>query len=178
MNLQLKYIEKLKSEQILAEVYTDKYDESFCGFVVDYNPEFIVLEIFDDDCNYDGVTILLISNISRIRWAGNDLESRAYLIDISKRYNGVLSFDLSSMHAVLQSVEKLFNHINVQIQDIDTGICFIGQIHEIDDMSIVIKEYGTFSTLDRRFIMLSLDDITRIDANAQYENSLMRLYKE
>lgn len=177
MDLQIKYIEKLKSEQILVDVYTDKYDESFCGYIVAYTTDFIVLEKYGDDCNYDGLSILLIRNISRIRWGGNELESSAYLIDASKRHNGSFNIDLSSMHAVLQSVEKLYNHLSVYIQDIDSSFCIIGQIHEMDDTSVVLKEYGTKSSLDRKYILLLLEDITRIDANSQYEKSLMRLYK-
>jgi hypothetical protein len=57
MNLRKKYLDKLRNEQILANFYTDNYAESDYGFVVDYNDDFLLIEKFDDECNYDGFTI-------------------------------------------------------------------------------------------------------------------------
>ncbi|WP_262151455.1 hypothetical protein [Chryseobacterium foetidum] len=48
----------------------------------------------------------------------------------------------------------------------------------MDENSIVINEFGTKSSLDRKFILLSLDDITRIDMNGKYENNLNKLFNE
>jgi hypothetical protein len=123
-------------------------------------------------------TIFLRHNISRIRWSGNDIESVSKLIDTSKRQADKLNIDLTSTQTILQSINKTFNHLTVHIQDIDKSVCFIGQIHEMDDDSIVIHEFGTKSSLDRKFILLGLDDITRIDAGGQYENNLKRLFNE
>jgi|APEBP8051072266_1049373.scaffolds.fasta_scaffold08593_3 hypothetical protein len=178
MELRTKYLDKLKNEQILAEFYTDIYDESDYGFVIDFNGNYILIEKFDDDCHYDGLTIFLRHNISRIRWSGNDIESVLKLIDNSKRQSDKLNIDLTSTRTILESMYKTFNHLTVHIQDIDKSICFIGQIHEIDDNSIVIHEFGTKSSLDRKFILLGLDDITRIDAGGKYENNLNRLFNQ
>jgi hypothetical protein len=117
-------------------------------------------------------------NITRIRWSGNDIESTSKLIDNSKRQTGKLTIDLTSIQTILQTVNKTFNHLTVHIQDIDQSVCFIGQIYEMDDNSIVIHEFGTKSSLDRKFILLGLEDITRIDVGGQYENNLKRLFNE
>lgn len=178
MELKTKYLAKLKNEQILADFYTDNYDESDYGFVVDYNDDYLLIEKFDDECNYDGLTIFLRHNISRIRWSGNDIESVSKLIDTSKRQVEKMNIDLTSIQTILETVNKTFNHLTVHIQDIDKSVCFIGQIHEMDDNSIVIHEFGTKSSLDRKFILLGLDDITRIDAGGQYENNLKRLFNQ
>lgn len=176
MELKTKYLHELKNEQILADFYSDNFDESDYGFVVDFNDDYLLIETFNDECSYDGFTIFLRHNITRIRWSGNDIESAAKLIDNSKRQTGKLTIDLTSIQTILQSVNKVFNHLTVHIQDIDQSVCFIGQIHEMDDNSIVMHEFGTKSSLDRKFILLGLDDITRIDAGGQYENNLTRLF--
>ena len=176
MNLNTKYLEKLKGENTLVEIYTDNYDESDYGFVVDFNDDFLLIEKFDDECNYDGLTFFLRHNITRIRWSGNDIESVAKLIDLTKRQKTKINIDLSSTHTILENVNKLYNHLTVYIQDIDKSVCFIGQIHEMDQNSIVIHEFGTKSSLDRKFILLSLDDITRIDVNGKYEINLKKLF--
>ena len=167
---------KLKKEQVLADFYTDNYNESDYGFVIDFNDHFLLIEKFDDECNYDGLSIFLRNNITRIRWSGNDIDSVFKLIDTSKRQTDKMNIDLSSLESILQSMNKYFNHLTVHIQDIDTGICFIGQIHEMDSNAIVIHEFGSKTSLDRKFILLSLEDITRIDAGGQYENNLKRLF--
>ena len=78
---------------------------------------------------------------------------------------------------IYQYVNKLYNLVTVHIQNLEKGVCFIGQIHDIDSSSVVIHELGTKSTLDRKYILLSLDDITRVDAGGQYENNLKKLFK-
>ena len=178
MDLNTKYLDKLKNENILADIYTDNYDESDYGFIIDFNDDFLLVEKFDDECNYDGLTIFLRHNITRIRWSGNDIESVAKLIDTTKRQKNKITIDLKSMQTILESVSMNYNHLTVHIQDIDKSVCFIGQIHEMDDNTIVINEFGTKSSLDRKFILLSLDDITRIDVNGQYENNLKKLFNE
>ncbi len=178
MNLNTKYVEKLKNENTLADIYTDRFEESDYGFILDFNDDFLLIEKFDDDCNYDGLTIFLRHHITRIRWSGNDIESAAKLIDLTKRERNKINIDLTSTQTVLESVNQLYNHLTVHIQDIDNSVCFIGQIHEMDENSIVINEFGTKSSLDRKFILLSLDDITRIDVNGKYENNLKKLFNE
>jgi len=178
MNLNTKYLEKLKNENTLADIYTDIYDESDYGFVIDFNDDFLLIEKFDNECNYDGLTIFFRHDITRIRWSGNEIESVAKLIDSTKRQKDKVNIDLKSIKTILESVHQLYNHLTVHIQDIDKSICFIGQIHEMDEHSIVIHEFGTKSSLDRKFILLSIDAITRIDVNGQYENNLKRLFNE
>lgn len=178
MDLNTKYLQKLKDENILADIYTDNYNESDYGFIVDFNDNFLLIEKFDDECNYDGLTIFLRHSITRIRWSGNDIKSVAKLIDSTRRQKNKINIDLTKTQTILENVNKLYNHLTVHIQDIDKSVCFIGQIHEMDENSIVIYEFGTKSSLDRKFILLSLDDITRIDMNGQYENNLKRLFDE
>src|SRR5690554_6015387 len=106
MDLNKKYLEKLKNENTLSDIYTNNYYESDYGFVIDFNDDFLLIEKFDDECNYDGLTIFLRHNISRIRWSGNDIESVAKLIDISKRQADKINIDLTSIQTILQSVNK------------------------------------------------------------------------
>jgi hypothetical protein len=108
MELKTKYLDKLKNEQILADFYTDKYDESDYGFVVDYNDDYLLIEKFDNECNYDGLTIFLRHNISRIRWSGNDIESVSKLIDTSKRQAEKINIDLTSTQFTSKTLTKAF----------------------------------------------------------------------
>ncbi|TAG43513.1 MAG: hypothetical protein EAZ31_04170, partial [Cytophagia bacterium] len=156
MDIQTKYISKFKSEKTFLLIYTDHFDDSTYSFVIDYNEEFLVLECFNEDGDYNGISILLRENITRIRWQGNDITSVFRLIDITKRIEYKNEIDLSTKETILKSVYRKYEHINVYIEEIDKDVCFIGQIYDLDSESIVINEFGTSVSLDRKFILLSL----------------------
>jgi hypothetical protein len=176
MSLQTKYLDKIKKEQILADFFTDHYDETDFGFLLEFNDDFLLIEKIDSQSNYDGLTIFLRQSITRIRWTGNEIESVAKLIDVSKRPKIEKVIDLTSIHSILKSLDNIYHHVTIYIQDLDKDVCFIGQIHEIDEYSIVIHEFGTKLSLDRRFTLLSNNDITRIDVNGQYENNILKVF--
>ncbi len=41
-----------------------------------------------------------------------------------------------------------------------------------------IKEYGTYASLDRKMLMLSLNEITKIEAGSEYEQNLFELFNK
>ena len=176
MDIQTKYIDKFKSEQTFVDIYTDNYDDSDYGFIMDFNEDFLLLEKFNSDCFYDGVTIFIRENITRIRWGGNEITSASKFIDSSQRQQSKISVDLTSIQTILQTVQDSYEHVTVHIQDIDKGVCFIGQIHEMDSEYLVIYEYGTKISLDRKYILIALDNITRVDAGGHYEKNLEKLF--
>ena len=75
-----------------------------------------------------------------------------------------------------ESVSKDFNHITVYVQDIDSNICLIGQVEDLDDETLILDSFGTRATLDRRHIMIAMENITRIDAGGIYEKNLQILF--
>ena len=176
MELRTKYLNKLKSEQILGVFYTDNYDESDYGFVIAFNEDFVLIEKYDDNYCYDGITLLFQHHITRIRWSGNDLQSASKIIDATKRPFHIITIDLTSIQTILETISKQHRFITVHTQDLDRDICYIGEIHEMDNDDIVLHEWGTPSSLDRKFILLSLHEITRIEADGIYENNLKTLF--
>jgi hypothetical protein len=176
MNLQKNCIEKLKNEQTLVEIYTDIYDKSDCGFINECNEDFLLLEKFDNDGNYEGFSIFMKQNISKIRWGGNELISVLTLIDNSKNVNDFRKIDLTSIQSIIRTVNDIFGHITIHIQNIDKSQCFIGQISEMDDDFIVMHEFGTYTSLDRKYVLLSIHDITLVEAEGKYEKSLKKLF--
>jgi len=96
----------------------------------------------------------------------------------SKTTSKKINIDLTSILTILEAVNRTFNHLTVHFQDRGKSVCFIGQIHEMDENSLIIHEFKTKSSLDRKFILLGLDDINRVDAGKQYENNLKRLFNQ
>lgn len=176
MSIQTKYLDKLKHDQTFVHIIVDKYEESHYGFIIDFNNELLSIERFNSDFNYDGLVIIKRDSISKVRWGGNDVISTSILIDESKRSKNLHHIDITSIATALSSMYDSFGHITVFMQDIDVSQFYVGQIHEMDSESIVINEFGTKGTLDRKFILINIEEITRVDAGGQYENNLTRLF--
>tara|TARA_A100000171_G_scaffold34837_1_gene33345 strand:+ start:12876 stop:13415 length:540 start_codon:yes stop_codon:yes gene_type:complete len=178
MNLETKNLKRIIEDKTFVDVYTDSYDESTYGFIIDFNDTFLVLDSFDDDSKANGIVVFFRENITRIRWGGNEISSVYSLIDTSEKASTSIDIDLSSIQNILKSMNASYGYINVSIQDIDSGICFIGEITEMDDETIVINEYGSKKSLDRTNIMISIRDITKVEAGGQYEKGLVQLFNK
>ena len=177
MNTETKYLDSLKTSKELVDIYTDRYDDSYYGFVVQYNDDYLVLESIDDDNNPDGLIVFHRENITRIRWGGNEIESTRKLINQSQRLKEITTIDLSSIQSILNSVQEIFGYVNISIEDIDSDVCFIGEIESMDDNSIVLHEYGTKISLDRKRILLKVEDITKVEGGGNYEERIKRIIK-
>lgn len=178
MNIQTKYLEKLKIEKIFTDIYTDNFEESIYGFIIDFNDNFLLLEHFTDIGKADGITVLKRENITRIKWTGNDIETASHFALKEKRNENIGKLKIDNIQNILESVQKLFGYVNLYIQEIDSEMCIIGEIIELDEVTVVIKEYGTYASLDRKMLMMSLNEITKIVAGGQYEQNLHEIFNK
>jgi hypothetical protein len=178
MNVKDRYLNKLKDEKILVDLYTDNYSESDYGFIIDFNEEFLVLKKFTNESLFDGISVFRRDNITRMNWGGNDIESTFKLIYKKDYESAIQHVNLESIETIIKSIYEVFNHVTVYIQDIDSTICFIGEVEEIDDDTLILDSFGTRATLDRKHIMISIGDITRIDAGGTYEKNLQILFNK
>ena len=174
MNLTDKTIKELQTKDIFVDIYTDNFDESLYGFIKDYNDDFLLLEHYNEDGFYNGIIIFRRQDITRVKWDNNNINSTFKLItrQIAEELNDI---KIDSIEVILKTVDKTFKHVNLHIQEINSDWSIIGQIKDIDKDTIVIKEFGTMTSLDRGMIMISISDITRIDAGGLYENNLMKI---
>jgi hypothetical protein len=177
MDIANKTLKSLQSDDVLVDILTDHYDESLFGFIRDFNEDFLLLEFYNDDGLYDGIIILRHQDITRLRWGRNDTESILKLISRHNLSDKLESINISSIGDIIKSVDKAFKHINIKIQDINDDWSIIGQVEEMDGDTLILKEFGTMSSLDRGMLMLSISDITRIDAGGIYENNLLKIHQ-
>jgi hypothetical protein len=178
MNIETKYLEKLKTEKTFADIYTDSFEESIYGFIFDFNEEFLLLEQFTDIGKADGIAIIKRENISRIKWAGNDIETASHFALKEKQNEKIGKLKIDSIQNILKSVQSAFGYVNLNIQHIDNGMCIIGEIEEMDEETVIIKEYGTYTSLDRKMLMLNISEITKVEGGGQYEQNLHELFNK
>jgi hypothetical protein len=176
MNIANKTISVLIEKEVLVDVYTDYFNDSLYGFIKVFSDSFLLLEHYNEDGFYNGIVVFKREDITRLRWDNNEINSVQKLI---KRHNQDISYesiDLNSIKSIIISIDRIFKHISLKTQNIDTDWLLIGKLLEIDDDTILLKEFGTMSSLDRATLMLSVDEITRIDADGIYENNILKIH--
>lgn len=178
MALYNKKLQELKEQREFVDIYTDIYDESIFGFIVDYNETFLVLDSYSDSSLADGIVVFFRENISRIRWGGNEISASHAIAKESTFRNELPIIDLTNINSVIETMNNHFGYVNVLIEDITSDVCFIGEVTEMDEKSILIHEFGPKMSLDRKHILLDLEDITRVEGGGHYERSLLPLFKE
>lgn len=175
MNIANKTLTALQTKEIFTEIFTDHFNLSFYGFIRNFNDHFLLLEHYNEDGFYNGIIIFRRADITRIKWDNNDLNSAFKLIARQKEVKEIAEINIESMETIIRSVEKAYKHVNLQIQNADDEWSVIGQVIVMDADTIIVKEFGTMSSLDKGMLMLPIDDITRVDAGGIYENNLMKI---
>ena len=177
MEIADKTLETLQTKEIYVDIFTDHYDASFFGFIRIYNDNYVLLEHYNLDGFYNGIIVFRRQDITRIRWDNNEIKSASLITTRQEKIKDLEFISIESIESIIKSVDKTFGYVCLQIQNINSEWSIIGQLQEMDSETIVIKEFGTMSTLDRAMLMFSIDDITRVDAGGLYENNLMKVHK-
>lgn len=180
MSMFYKSLTKLKEEAALVDLYRDFVDsESLTGIVSSYNEEFVCLSIITDAGYDNGISIIRISDITRVAWEGNERKSIQKLTTHKKTIPK--NFDIKNsltIKDIAESVQNKFGHINLLTEDIKSGMAFIGKILEIDESFLLLEGVGTFATSDISKLLLRHSEITRIDAGGIYEDDVIWLHKK
>jgi len=171
-------LETLQAKEIYVDIYTDNFGDSYYGFIRNFNENFLLLEHYNDDGIYNGIIIFRREDITRIKWENNNTKSALKTITRQILTENVEDINIESIDTIIKSVDKEFKHITIQIQEINTDWCIIGQVVEMDNETVLIKEYGTMSSLDRGMLMIAIANITRIDAGGIYERNLLKIHEE
>ena len=125
MNIASKYLKKLQTEKSFVDIFTDLFNESFYGFIRKFNDDFLLLEHYNDDGLFNGIIVFKRENITRIKWANNDINSAHKIINKHDQEKNIESIKLDSLEVILKSISKAFKHVNINIQNIINRISFI-----------------------------------------------------
>ncbi len=177
MDIKETYLRKFKQEKTFIDLYIDSRERSYYGFIADFNDEFLVLKMFNHVSQYDGIVIIKRDEVLRFHWGGNDIENTFKLI-YKKDYDlEVPHIILESMETILRSIVKNYQYFSVRLQSLDDDF-FIGEIEELDHNTLILNAIGTKISLDRKFVMIDLDQISFIEAGGVYENNLKILFEK
>lgn len=179
MSVHTDLLHKLQAEQTLIDLYRDRLDqESLTGVVSGFTDTFIYMSLFSNDGLANGIAVVHLSDVTRVRWQGNALISIKNLIDAKASKPTAPELDLESTRSVLESIQKAFGYVNVMAENSNSSVTFIGEIAQIDDISFVLNEFGTMKTWQASHLWLRIDEVTRVDADAQYERDIKFLAEQ
>jgi len=180
MSILVDQLQEALDNEVFVEIYRDDLDcgESESGYVAHLSEGFVSLIKFTSAGYYDGLIIMDVDDITRVRIGGTKLESQEKLVEKNATIPDMPEFEMSSLEEIIEQVGEHYECVTVFIEDIDEDICFVGEVVEIDEDYLVLNEYGTMSRLDRNTGVFRMDDITRVDVDGQYEKNLQHLHDQ
>jgi hypothetical protein len=162
----------------LVSVFMDTYDENITGYVRKISDELLLLEAYELH-QLAGFKILNLDDITRIRWGNSELKYIHSAIKANLSHNeNKINYDINIENKIdaVKSMQKLFGHVTLYMQHLNRNVCFIGEVSEIDEDTIILHEFGTFESQSRSYLLLAVQDINRIDANGIYEKQLLQRF--
>jgi hypothetical protein len=169
---------KLAQEQgRLVDIYRDYHDDSARLCRINAVSEYCVYATyFNDDGEYDGITICRKDHVTRIRWGGTDRESQRRLIENNGIIPDAPEINLGTLKDIIGSVQKHFGYVTVATEETNRDVVYIGEVVAVDDDYLILNEYGSKDALDRSMLVLNMDEITLVDADGKYEKTILFLH--
>jgi len=175
-NVFFENLKRLIDQKIFVSIFTDIYRESFIGYIIRISEDLLLLYSYEIG-KPNGIKIFRLDDITRIRWGTKELDEIESLISLPPNLEAINKITMDNKAVAIKQVQNIFGYVTIHIQSIDKSICFIGEIVEMDDETIIINEFGTIDSQGRAFLLIALQDITRIDSGGIYEEQLLQLYQ-
>ncbi|APR81386.1 Hypothetical protein A7982_06733 [Minicystis rosea] len=162
----------------MVELYRDDLSPRapLVGRILAQSKWVFVMEKVDPLYQTDGFVAARISDISRIKSGGRELDMAATVARFRDEPLTIPDVALLEISSALSFFNKTFGHASVYVERLDPGVCFIGQEVELDDDFVRLRQYGTMKSMDRSELLLRYADITRVDAGGSYESQLVGRY--
>lgn len=144
------------------------------GFLAAVSAEFVVVSEVDDQCHFDGTTVLRKEDITLMRWDTEVLRAWTRLLQESPSSPPpVRHLDLTSWESLVRSVAGR-EHVVTFHRELLDDTCHVGINVEVEGESVIADEVSIEGTIDGRFA-LKVSDLTQVEFGGGYEQSLWRM---
>lgn len=176
MSLLDKKLKEFKLAREIVDVYRDRVsEESLTGVIQGISDEFLYMSLITEEGEKNGISIFHIDDVTRVSMGGNTRAAIKALGAHAQTRLASPTIDLSSLEAVIESVQNTFGYVNLIAEFLEDNISFIGEVAEQDSEWLLLRCYGTMSTLEKAGMLLDKAEISRIDAGSKYEESISYL---
>jgi hypothetical protein len=124
MNVYFERMKFLIDQKKLVSIFTDRFNESFIGYIRKVSDEFLLLEAFEMG-QPDGIKIFHLCEITRIRWDSKELSIVNAQIKPNEKKGETNDVDISTIYTAITSIQKMYRYVTLYTQNLDTDICFI-----------------------------------------------------
>ncbi len=171
-----KTFKTLLAKNLSVEVFTERCDEPFLGFIREFNDKFLLLEYYNSEQIFAGIIVFKRSSIRRVRWeVGHERALHPGLPkeELTKKLAGI---HIGSLENVIKSVDRTFGYVGIRSVNSDGEFGVIGKIREMDSSTLVVTELVPGVPSHSTMLMLHMQDIIYIDAGSAYANDLAAAY--
>lgn len=167
-------LDQLIKERAIVDVDRDGLDcETLVGTILQHSPHVFVMEKLDDGYEADGVVAARPRDITRIRSGGRELAAGDSVARRSTALELFAEVALLEITSAMTLFEQRFGYVTLHAERPRRRTCFIGQVIELDDELIRMNEYGTFKRMDRRELLIRVDEN---HAGGRYERKLIEAF--
>jgi len=148
------------------------------GFVTAVSADLVAMGVVNDECHFDGVTIVRTEDITFLRWQNEVLDAWAGVLQESPTSpTPVRHVELSSWESVVRSLLGSEPVVTFHREIVNDRACHLGTNISLEGECVVADEISVEGTVDGRFA-LSLGDLTKLDFGGGYEQALWRMVQK
>ena len=176
MSLLLQNIKYLYDNKIITKISRENICDNYdIGIIKKYNDDFIIFNAINENGFFDGYNIIFVNDITYMKWDDNETKS---LKKILRNHIEFIheSIDIKNFNSILEYFYNNKIPISLYNESSDEDGFFLGIIIEIDDKYIYLDSYGNKNTLDKSKVILIIGNITKIEFDNEYNNSIMKVY--
>jgi hypothetical protein len=170
------FITELIQSETLVDVYRDEIKaETLRGIIRECSDDLMCIEKYSDYGAYDGTSIVERPHVNRVRWGSRELGGTEKLL---QKIAGPKKIDLNRFASLWDAIVDLngkYDSLSLHIERIDPDICLIGKVIDFDEEFVLLDEFGTLRTQDKRKLLLTRAEITRVDVDGPYERDIAAL---
>ncbi|MEZ4306429.1 MAG: hypothetical protein R3F14_00050 [Polyangiaceae bacterium] len=117
----------------------------------------------DESYRPDGLCAARIGDVTRLRSGGPELDALEPIMPLGSRLEPLPEVAFLEISAAATILQKQFGYVTLYAEAGSLDVCFIGEVLELDDDFIHLKQLGPLKAKGRSDVVIRLDEITRVD---------------
>jgi hypothetical protein len=147
---------------------------SISGYVFDIGPEFFLLALVGDRIQFDGFLCIRLKDVRGLQIPANYSSFiNAALRKRGERLPRKPRVSLRSLPELLTTSNRLFPLITIQRERVNSGVCNIGRVVEVNHKRVSLLEIGPDACWDETPTSYAVREITQIGFGGAYEEALL-----